>query len=193
LLVQSIDLIGTRAKLTPLGMEHTEGIWEASKSPEIWTYLPEKIVSYEDSRTFMEEALLEKEKGMEMPFAVIDQDTGTVLGSTRFLNLSTPNRSLEIGWTCYNPSAWRTRINTECKYLLLSYCFETLHTVRVQFSADIRNERSNQAIRRLGAMHEGILRRNRILSDGYIRDANVYSIIAEEWYGVKSHLENLLV
>ncbi len=108
------------------------------------------------------------------------------------INISVPNRSLEIGWTWYHPSVWRTRINTECKYLLLKYCFEQLQTVRVQFCADKRNTRSNQAIQRLGAIKEGELRRNRILNDGYIRDTCVYSIVDAEWPQIKLKLENYL-
>lgn len=192
MVLQSIDLIGTRARLTPLTMEHAEGLYIASQSPEIWTYLPDRINSLQDTRTFIEEALADKQVGTEMPFAVIDQESGAVVGSTRLMNIAINNRSLEIGWTWYDRSVWRTRINTECKYLLLCYCFETLQTVRVQFIADIRNERSNRAIRRIGASHEGVLRRNRILNDGYIRDANVYSIIAEEWPDVKANLEIFL-
>ena len=191
--IESIDLIGVRAKLIPLSREHREGLFEASKSPSIWTYLPTKIHTLEDTRIFIEDALGNKELGKEIPFTVIDQDTNTIVGSTRFINISRADRHLEIGWTWYHPSVWRTRMNTECKYLLLKYCFETLQTVRVQFIADIRNERSNQAIQRLGAVHEGVLRRNRILSDGYVRDSCVHSIIMEEWPDIKSRLEGFLM
>ncbi|QGQ98447.1 N-acetyltransferase [Paenibacillus psychroresistens] len=190
--MDSIELTGLRAKLTPLSLEHTEELYDAAKDPEIWTYLPEKIQTLEETLKFIEDALLIKEKGVEIPFAVIDLETNSIVGSTRLMNISMPNRHLEIGWTWYNPSVWRTRMNTECKYMLLKYCFEVLETVRVQFCADIRNTRSNQGILRLGAVQEGILRRNRILSDGYIRDASIYSIISEEWPSVKERLEHFL-
>ncbi|MCQ6557531.1 GNAT family N-acetyltransferase [Paenibacillus mendelii] len=190
--IESIDLIGVRAKLIPLAREHGEGLYEASKSPEIWTYLPTKIHALADAHTFIEDALRNQELGKELPFTIIDQDSNRIVGSTRLCNISRADRHLEIGWTWYHPSVWRTRMNTECKYLLLKHCFDTLQTVRVQFIADIRNERSNRAIQRLGAVHEGVLRRNRILSDGYVRDSCVHSIIREEWPDVQSRLEGFL-
>ncbi|WP_028552800.1 GNAT family N-acetyltransferase [Paenibacillus sp. UNC451MF] len=190
--LQSIDLVGVRAKLIPLDREHAEGLYRAASNPEIWTYLPEKINSAEDARNFIEKALIEKEKGTEIPFVVWDQETQSIVGSTRLINISKPNRNVEIGWTWYHPSVWRSRINTECKYLLLKHCFETMGTVRVQFCADKRNVRSNQAIQRLGAVKEGELRRHRILNDGYIRDTCVYSIVDQEWPQIKLRLESYL-
>ncbi|UVI33637.1 GNAT family N-acetyltransferase [Paenibacillus spongiae] len=191
-MIESVTLTGLRAKLVPLTMEHAEGLYEASKSPAIWTYLPTKIHTLADTRSFIEQALSNKEAGTDIPFTVMDQDRNMIVGSTRFLNIARADRKLEIGWTWYHPSVWRTRINTECKYMMLAHCFEELKTVRVQFIADIRNERSNEAIRRLGAVQEGVLRRNRILSDGYVRDACVHSIIMEEWPDVKARLEGFL-
>lgn len=190
--IQSVVLEGARVKLIPLDREHAEGVCRAADHPEIWTYLPEKVHSIEDARLFIEKALGEKEKGGELPFVVWDEETQQIVGSTRLLNISMPHRNLEIGWTWYHPSVWRTRINTECKYLLLKHCFEQLRTVRVQFCADKRNTRSNQAIQRLGAVKEGELRRNRILNDGYIRDTCVYSILEEEWPQIKHKLEEYM-
>ncbi|MDF2670175.1 MAG: N-acetyltransferase [Paenibacillus sp.] len=185
-------LTGSRAILIPLGKEHTAGLYEASQAVEIWTYLPQQINSLTDTEKFVEDALKLKEMKQDFPFTVYDQLTSKIVGSTRLLNISAPNRSLEIGWTWYHPSVWRTRVNTECKYMLLKYCFETWNAVRVQFCADVRNDRSNRAIERIGAIREGRLRKNRILSDGYIRDAYIYSIIAEEWPVVKAQLEHVL-
>ncbi|MCD9026448.1 GNAT family N-acetyltransferase [Cohnella silvisoli] len=187
------ELTGSSVKLVPLRPEHAEGLYEASKHPEIWTYLPQKITSLISAERWIIDALQQQETGKELPLVVVDQTTGRIVGSTRLLNISIPNRQLEIGWTWYNPSVWRTKVNTECKYLLLQYCFENLHTVRVQFTADARNDRSNKAIKRIGAIQEGVLRKNRILEDGYIRDACVYSIIEDEWSSVKSKLQQFLL
>jgi len=114
------------------------------------------------------------------------------VGSTRFLNISIQNRNLEIGSTWLSPTVWRTRINTECKYLLLKHCFETLGTIRVQLKTDSRNVRSQRSIERLGAVKEGVLRNHMIMPDGYLRDSVVYSIIDKEWVQVKNKLESML-
>jgi RimJ/RimL family protein N-acetyltransferase len=190
--IQATEWVGSRVKLIPMEMEHAEALYVISKESEIWTYLPSKITSLRETENWIEAALLQKEKGVDFPLVVVDQCTNHIVGSTRLLNISIPNRQLEIGWTWYSPSVWRTNVNTECKYLLLQYCFETLHTVRVQFVADIRNQRSNAAIIRIGATHEGVLRKNRILSDGYQRNACVYSIIDDEWPSIKAKLEDYL-
>lgn len=111
-----------------------------------------------------------------------------IVGSTSYLNISLQNRSLEIGGTWLDPKVWRSSVNTECKYLLLKYGFEELNLIRVQFRTDTRNERSNRAIRRIGAQFEGTLRQEMIMHDGYIRDTHVYSILDKEWESVKARM-----
>ena len=125
-------------------------------------------------------------------FAVIHVASGRVAGATRYMDINPAHRSLEIGGTWYGLEFQHTVVNTECKYLLLRYAFETLGTVRVQFKADIRNERSWRAIERIGAKREGILRNHYILPDGVIRDSVFYSVIESEWPGVKERLEEKL-
>ena len=190
--IESTELTGQRAKLVPMHIDHIEGLFEAGTNAQIWTYMPMKVETIDDAKRLVIDALSARDQGLEFPYIVLDQETDKIVGSTRSLNISKLNRSLEIGWTWYNPSVWRTRINTECKYLLLSYCFETLSTIRVEFKTDSRNTRSQQAIERLGAVKEGIWRNHRILSDGYIRDSIYYSIIVQEWHSVKSRLQNFL-
>jgi RimJ/RimL family protein N-acetyltransferase len=190
--VRPIELEGEKVRLVPLGPQHTEALYRAGNYPEIWTYMTRQMTRLEDMKNMVAEALAHKEKGTELPFVVIDKENQELIGSTRFLSISPANRSLEIGSTWYTPRVWRTSVNTECKYLLLSHCFEELHTVRVLIKTDARNLRSQKAIERLGAVKEGILRRERILFNGYIRDAVYYSIIDEEWPAVKKRLENFL-
>ena len=125
-------------------------------------------------------------------FTIIDKETNRPVGSTRYMDITLPNRGLEIGWTWLTPSVWRTRMNTECKYLLLKHGFEELNLLRIQLKTDSRNLRSQRAMERLGAVREGVLRRHRLLSDGYQRDTVYYSILAEEWAGVKARLERSL-
>lgn len=123
---------------------------------------------------------------------IYDKQLDQIVGSTSFLSISIPNRNLEIGYTWFTPTVWRTRVNTECKYLLLKHCFETLKTIRVQLKTDRRNVRSQRAIERIGAIKEGTLRNQMIMPDGYLRDSVLYSIIDQEWASVKRKLERML-
>jgi N-acetyltransferase len=191
-MLKRVQLVGKRVKLIPLEKGHTSDLYEAARPSDIWTYMPTKGKSLEDIRNIVENAVKARENGTELPFTVYDLDTNCIIGSTRLLNISLPNKSTEIGWTWYSPSVWRTRVNTECKYLLLRYCFEELQLNRVQFKTDVRNERSRNAILRLGALQEGIIRKERVLQDGYVRDSAMYSIIKEEWHSVKQRLEDFL-
>jgi len=188
----AVDLIGHRTMLTPLELRHIDPLYEATSDPAVWTYMPMRIQTADDMLALVTDALAARQSGHEFPFVIIDQQKGKVVGSTRFLDISPANRSLEIGWTWLAPAAWRTSINTEAKYLLLRHCFESLRTIRVQFKTDSRNTRSQQAIERIGGVREGVLRRHRILQNGYIRDSVYYSIIDQEWPTVKTALEQRL-
>lgn len=191
-MLKPVELIGKKVKLLPLELNHVKSLYEAAKPQEIWTHLPVKIQNRNDVQKLAENALTAKKNGQEFPFVVMDLNTDSIVGSTRFLDISFPNKSLEIGWTWYSPSVWRTGVNTECKYLLLKYCFEELKFNRVQLKTDRRNERSKAAISRLGAVQEGIIRKQMILPDGYVRDSVIFSIIKEEWPSVKQRLEGFL-
>jgi N-acetyltransferase len=192
-MLHDIQLAGKRVELLPLKEEHAEGLFNASKNPDIWTYFTSKQPeSRGDIEHFIAKALHERGNGNELPFVVWDNETNKIVGTTRYLNISIPNKTLEIGWTWYTPEVWRTRVNTESKYLLLRYCFEELSWNRVQFKTDARNERSRAAILRLGASFEGTIRRERILENGQVRDSVLYSIIKEEWPFVKQRLEAFL-
>jgi RimJ/RimL family protein N-acetyltransferase len=122
----------------------------------------------------------------------IHLESGRVAGATRYLNIVPQDRGLEIGGTWYGPEFQRTVVNTECKYLLLSHAFERLGCIRVQLKTDLRNERSQRAIERIGAVKEGVLRNHMILPDGRIRHSVFYSILDTEWPEVKNRLEGML-
>ncbi|QSO54806.1 GNAT family N-acetyltransferase [Alicyclobacillus curvatus] len=184
--------VGKRVTLRPLQAEDAGALYEAGRAPDIWTYMTSKIQTRADMDKFVMTALKNYESATEIPFVVIDNESGALLGSTRYLDISMANRGLEIGFTWLSPQVWRTRVNTECKYLLMKHAFETLSFIRVQWKTDSRNIRSQQAIERLGAVREGVLRKHRILSDGYVRDSVYYSVIAEEWPAVKARLEAFL-
>ncbi len=182
------ELRGKSVALVPLEKKHTGELWQAGKAEEIWTFMATSIRSEAEMEASVTEALKERELGSQYPFTVKAEESGKVIGSTRFLNISENNKSAEIGWTWYHPDAWRTRVNTETKLLLLTHAFEEWKLNRIQFKTDSRNIRSQKAISRLGAIKEGVLRKDRIISGGYCRDTVYYSIIREEWQGVKERL-----
>ena len=140
----------------------------------------------------LESALAEQFAGTCQPYTIVDRATNRLVGSTRLFDIAPAHRRGEIGHTWLTPSVWRTRINTECKYLLLRHAFETLGMIRVQLKTDLRNTRSQAAIERLGALKEGVLRNHVILPDGYIRHSVMYSITDAEWPSVKMKLEGFL-
>lgn len=191
--IKDVILEGERINLIPLQFSHIPDLYKAIDSPEIWTYLPSKMESIEDMENHVQEALKAKAKDTELPFAVYDKTTNSIVGITRLLNISLEDRSLEIGWTWYSSKVWRTKVNTECKFLLLSYCFNTLDINRVQFKVDSRNSRSNQAVLRIGATKEGVLRMDRVLYDGFVRDTVYYSILQKEWTDIQKRLETFLL
>lgn len=183
-----ISLEGKRVRLLPASHEHLDGLFKASNHSEIWTYSPSTMSKPEDLVTTMNQWMKSKEQGLRYPFVIFDKSTNEIVGSTSYLDISPQNRKLEIGGTWLDPKVWSTRVNTECKYLLLKYGFEEMNLVRVQLRTDSRNERSNRAIQRIGAQLEGTLRQEMILHDGYIRDSNVYSILDKEWETVRDKL-----
>lgn len=184
-------LEGEHVRLEPLSLEHAPDLFEAAQDDAIWQWLsiprPETV---DELRMHIAEALTWQERGNDLPFAVIHRGSERAIGSTRYLAIVPQHRQLEIGWTWYGTAYQRTAVNTECKYLLLRHAFELLGCIRVYLTTDLRNERSQRAIERLGAMREGVLRKYRIVAkDGYHRSSVVYSIIDDEWPGVKARLE----
>jgi N-acetyltransferase len=189
--IQPVTLIGNHVKLVPLSLEHVKPLYEVSRDPEIWNYLS-PIKSEEDMRKNVMSAIENQKQGKELPFTILERETERPIGSTRYLDISIPNRHVEIGWTWLSSDVWRTPINTECKFLLLQHSFEELGAIRVTLKTDLRNTRSQKAIERIGGIKEGILRNHRILEDGYIRDTVYYSILDREWPIVKKNLATIL-
>jgi RimJ/RimL family protein N-acetyltransferase len=188
--IEPITLEGHAVYLKPLSMDYVEDLYEAAQDPSIWLYMPTNPGrSLADMVAWIRAALRGQEEGTDLPFVIIDRATNRVVGATRYMNISSKDRGLEIGWTWLAKEARRTGINTECKYLLLRHAFETLRVVRVQFKTDSRNEVSQRAIERLGAVKEGILRNHMVLPNGFCRDSVYYSILDSEWSSVKAGLE----
>jgi N-acetyltransferase len=194
MLVEPVILYGNRARLEPLGLEHALDLYAVSQDPDIWTYMPvDPSHSLEALSSWIEMALRARAQGQQMPFAIVDTLSGKAIGSTRYLSITPQDYGIEIGWTWLAREVRRTAVNTECKYLLLRHAFESLGAIRVQLKTDSRNQRSQRAIERLGAVREGVLRKQMILENGYQRDTVMYSIIASEWPGVKNALEEKLL
>ncbi|ANV74302.1 MULTISPECIES: GNAT family N-acetyltransferase [Bacillus cereus group] len=184
-----MKLVNDRAMLRLMQVNDIESLFNIVEgNKEVWTYLIAKMDSYQDMEHYVQVAIKGFEGETDLPFVVVDQKTNEIVGSTRLYSISNDNKTVELGQTWYHPSVHRTSINTECKYMLLQYAFEELHMLRVQIKTDLRNEKAQRAIERLGAVKEGVLRNERQLPNGYVRDAVVYSIIASEWPVIKEQL-----
>ena len=188
-----MELIGQRVKLRLMNMEDVDVLYNlVQKNPDLWTYMVRKMDSLGDMEKLVIEALKNFDKGIELPFTVIDKVSNTIIGSTRLYDIFFDRRTVELGSTFYDKSVQKTSINTECKFLLLKHAFEQLNVVRVQIKTDIQNVGAQRAIERIGGVKEGILRNERMLHNGRIRDAVLYSITNNEWNVVKVKLEELL-
>lgn len=188
-----VTLIGKHVRLEPLSEAHVSGLAEIGAGQPFWDFMVYgKIENAEDMLSWIRDLRTRAEKGTDLPFAVIQVASGRLAGATRYLNIMPKDRGLEIGGTWYGLEFQRTVVNTEAKYLLLTHAFETLGCIRVQLKTDLRNERSQKAIERLGAVKEGVLRNHMILPDGRVRDSVFYSILDREWPEVKKRLEERL-
>ncbi len=191
--VQPVTLTGRFVRLEPMQEAHIPALAEIGVGQDFWDFmLYGRMDTLEDMRAWVLDILERGRRGTDLPFVVIHLASGRVAGATRYLNILPKDRGLEIGGTWYGLEFQRTAVNTESKYLLLRHAFETLGAIRVQFKTDLRNERSQRAIERLGAVKEGILRNHMILPDGRIRHSVFYSIIDSEWPQVKARLEAML-
>lgn len=186
--ITPIPLQGTFVVLEPLQPEHEAELQQVGSFPEIWTFLPKAMVTNEDWKAYFKKAYDAKDAGVEFPFIIRERSSQCIIGTTRFMNISSKDDHLEIGSTWLTPRVWKSGVNTECKYLLLSHCFEHLGCVRIQIKTDSRNENSQRAIRRIGATYEGTLRKHMRLANGYVRDTAMFSIIDSEWPQVKEKL-----
>ena len=184
-------LEGERLILEPLSESHTEQFY-ALIDPEIWKWYTVQIKNEDDMKGYIQKHLEDCQSGRTQAFAIKLKENHELIGSSSYINIDKFNRRVEIGSTWYAPKWQRTFVNTECKLLLLDYAFETLGCICVQFHTDNLNERSREAIQRLGAKLDGVLRHHRICQDGRVRHSAVYSITEAEWPPVKEHIQGLL-
>ncbi|MGN7296669.1 GNAT family N-acetyltransferase [Ferdinandcohnia sp. SAFN-114] len=189
---KDITLEGDTISLIPLEIKYKEVLFKALQSPEVWKYTWREVNTVDDLEQILIMAVNNKQEGKQIPFIIKDNMTGQVIGTTRIGDIDKVNRNVEIGWTWLSPEVWKTKVNTECKFLLLKYCFEELKVLRVQFSVSGQNLRSQKAVERIGATKEGTFRKHRVKADGTIHDNIFYSIIDIEWDSVKQKLIDLL-
>ena len=190
--IHPITLEGRAVRLEPLSLSHHAQLCEAGLDFELWHWMPENVRTPDDMRNYIEQALNEQAGGVSLPFATIDQASGKVIGSTRYLNIDVSNLRVEIGATWLARNWQRTAANTEAKYLMLRHAFEKFGCIRVELKTDSLNQRSRDAILRLGAKEEGTLRNHMLTWTGRIRHTVYFSIIDSEWSGVKTRLEGML-
>ncbi|GAB5100346.1 GNAT family protein [Caballeronia sp. GAWG1-1] len=181
-------LEGPRVQLRPLQRDDAQALLDAAADGELWNLAVTVVPNADTIARYIDAALAGRDAGTVMPFVIVRRDTGKVAGSTRFWKVDRANRKQEIGHTWLAASAQRTGINTEAKLLLLTHAFETMQCVRVQFTTDELNAKSRAAILGIGAKQEGIVRHERIMPDGRKRNSVRFSIIDDEWPGVKATL-----
>ncbi|MBU3670321.1 MAG: GNAT family N-acetyltransferase [Polynucleobacter sp.] len=183
-----LELIGQHISLKPLMSSDEANIIKAASDGELWNLTFTVVPSAKTAKDYIDKAIVGRNEKTVIPFVIVDNATNKVIGSTRFWKVDLTNRKLEIGHTWYSESYQRTYANTEAKYLLLKYAFEELKCVRVQFTTDELNEKSRNAILRIGAKQEGVVRNERIMPNGRIRNAVRFSIIDSEWEQIKKSL-----
>jgi RimJ/RimL family protein N-acetyltransferase len=189
--LQETQLSGKHVQLVPLSMAHHDELIEAVKDGELWRHwytfipMPEKMADEISRRLNLHQ------QGSMLPFAVLQH--GKAVGMTTYMNIDAPNKHVEIGSTWYRANVQRSPLNTECKRLLLAHAFEQLNCIAVEFRTHFFNQQSRNAIERLGAKLDGILRNHAINTHpdavGALRDTCVYSILNTEWPSVKAHLD----
>lgn len=182
-----VSLVGRHVRLEPLSLEHVPGLQLATRDGELWRLWFTSVPDPDGMTAYVEKALALQHAGAALPWVVLDGN-GTVVGSTRYGNVDADNKRVEIGWTWYAKRVQRTALNTEAKLLLLTHAFETLGCAAVEFRTSWFNQVSRDAIARLGARQDGVLRKHMRMADGQHRDTVVFSIIDGEWPMVKRHL-----
>jgi N-acetyltransferase len=186
--VEPITLSDRGITLVPLALEHEAGLQAAAADGQLWTIRVTGVPEAENTRRYIEDALSMRERGERLAFAVIEQASGTVLGTTSYHDILPAVRRVEIGYTWYAKRCQRTHVNTICKLLLMSHAFDTLGCRVVGWRTDNFNYASQAAIERLGARKDGVIRGHTLRRDGTIRDTVMYSMVVGEWPEARAQL-----
>lgn len=190
--VEPVELSLRGVRLVPLALAHEAGLAAAAADGELWRLRVTSVPAPEETRAYVEAALRMREEGHRFAFAVTDEASGTVLGSTSYHDIVPAVKRVEIGYTWYARRVQRTHVNTTCKLLMLQHAFETLGCHVVGWRTDNFNFASQAAIERLGARKDGVIRGHALRRDGTIRDTVMYSLLSGEWPEVKAQLLYLL-
>jgi RimJ/RimL family protein N-acetyltransferase len=192
--ITPFTLKGKNVRLEPLQAEHAPMLWEIARDhlADLFQWIPYQLKSLEDFQEFNRQVLDEQSRGLSLPFATFELKSNHIIGTTRFMNMDLANRKVEIGSTWIAPPWQRTVANTEAKYLMLCHAFEAWKCLRVELKTDALNQRSRNAILRLGAREEGTLRKHMLTWNGRQRDSVYFSILDSEWPHVKAGLEEKL-
>jgi N-acetyltransferase len=190
--VEPVTLSARGIRLVPLDLSHEAGLAAAAADGELWNIRVTSVPEPDQTRKYIEDALQMRSEGKRMAFAVTDEATGTVLGSTSYHDILPAVKRVEIGYTWYAKRCQRTHVNTTCKLLMLSHAFDTLACNVVGWRTDNFNHASQRAIERLGARKDGVIRGHALRRDGTIRDTVMYSLVAGEWPEIKAQLLYLL-
>ena len=186
-----LTLEGSVVRLEPIRPDHAERFWDVAKADleDIFRWIPYSMKTREDFERLIDKAFDEQKRGESIVLATVDRHSGRVIGSTRYMNIDRANHRVEIGSTWIAPAWQRTAVNTEAKYLMLRHAFEVWKCIRVELKTDALNEKSRNAILRIGAKEEGTLRRHLITHTGRVRDTVYFSILDHEWPAAKTKLE----
>lgn len=190
--VEPVELHDRGVRLVPLELAHENGLRAAAADGELWRLRITSVPEPEQTRAYIESALEMRQAGHRFAFAVLDEASGRVLGTTSYHDIVPGIRRVEIGYTWYARSVQRTHVNTTCKWLLLRHAFETLGCALVGWRTDNFNFASQRAIERLGAKRDGVLRHHALRRDGTVRDTVMYSMTAGEWPEARAQLLYLL-
>jgi len=190
--VEPVTLRSNGLRLEPLAPEHAEGLAAAAADGELWKLRITSVPEPQDARAYVETALQMRAAGSRFAFAVVDETSGRVLGSTSYHDILPAVRRVEIGYTWYAQSVQRTHVNTTCKLLMMGHAFDTLGCHVVGWRTDNYNFASQRAIERLGAKKDGVIRGHALRRDGTIRDTVMYSMRSGEWPEARAQLLYLL-
>jgi RimJ/RimL family protein N-acetyltransferase len=190
--VEPVILVGQFVRLEPMRVDHLPALCKAGLHPALWEWTATQVSDQSDMENYLRAALADQALGVALPFVTVEQETGTLVGSTRFGNIDTKNKKVEIGWTWISPEWQRTFVNTEAKLLMFTHAFEVWKCIRVELKTDANNQRSRAAIARIGATEEGTLRNHMITGSGRYRDSVYFSVIDSEWEAVRDDLTSSL-
>jgi len=188
-----LTLTGERVELRPFDPADVPALLRACRDPRVGQFLLHPPGSTrEEFQRLIDQLLAQQSAGVELLFTTTLRATGRPIGMTRFIAIDRPSASVEIGGTWLDPTYWESPINTEAKLLQFRHAFEVEGAHRVWLRTDLRNERSQRAIARLGAVREAVLREHLLLPSGIYRSSVYFGVLEEEWPGVKARLEEKL-